>query len=184
MEGKWKSIPMSHNFFSGGGMDQAVCGGIEELTDYTLLLKGNKSGKVRTKNLSAPAMKTDLEIGERKRKIATGDEMSAAKKVKVSHGNVIDRHKKQKKKNTFKVVDLEDESDFIQLSRSKVVEEATTKKKKKNKKSGKNKPAINLEAFGGLVAKVKEAEPVVEQVKNAKETEDILDKDNCPKKKK
>lgn len=56
---KWKSLPMSHNFFTAG-MDQverwksvlsksaqAVCGGIEELTDYTLVLKGNKSGKVR-----------------------------------------------------------------------------------------------------------------------------------------
>jgi hypothetical protein len=43
---KWKSIPLSNSFFSAAGLDQAVCGGIEELTDYTLLLKGNKSGKV------------------------------------------------------------------------------------------------------------------------------------------
>ena len=58
---KWKSIPLAHSFFTAG-MDQvgkynflvdrnyillqAVCGGIEELTDYTLVLKGSKSGKV------------------------------------------------------------------------------------------------------------------------------------------
>ena len=30
---------------------KAVCGGIEELTDYTLLSKGNKEGKVLEQNL-------------------------------------------------------------------------------------------------------------------------------------
>ena len=49
---KWKSIPMSHNFFTGD-LDRAVCGGIEELTDYTLVVKGKKSGKVLKRELSA-----------------------------------------------------------------------------------------------------------------------------------
>jgi len=51
-EGKWKSIPMSRNFFSGD-LEQAVCGGIEELTDYTLVVKGKKSGKALKRELSA-----------------------------------------------------------------------------------------------------------------------------------
>ena len=35
---KWRFIPMSQNFFSGD-MDQAVCRGIDEITDYTLVVK-------------------------------------------------------------------------------------------------------------------------------------------------
>ena len=35
---KWKFISMSHNFFLGD-MDQAVCMGIDELIDLTLVVK-------------------------------------------------------------------------------------------------------------------------------------------------
>merc|ERR1719234_1091524 len=66
--------------------------------------------------------------------------------------------KKSKKKNTFNVVDVDEkvdeEKDFLKLSRSQVVEEdgdgTGKKKKKKNRKSAKNKPAINLAALGGI----------------------------------
>ena len=49
---KWKSIPMSHRFFTGN-LEQAVCGGIEELADYTLLTKGKRSGKTLKRPQSA-----------------------------------------------------------------------------------------------------------------------------------
>jgi len=75
--------------------------------------------------------------------------------------------KKSKKKNTFNVIDAEEEmqeKNFLKLSRSQVVEESegdktSKKKKKKNRKSAKNKPAINLAALGGLET----AEPVQEK---------------------
>jgi len=57
---KWRSIPMPHNFFTSGEMNQAVCGGIEELTDYTLVVKGKKSGKVLKRKLSAKESSIDV----------------------------------------------------------------------------------------------------------------------------
>jgi len=57
---KWRSIPMPHNFFTSGEMNQAVCGGIEELIDYTLVVKGKKSGKVLKRQLSAKETSIDV----------------------------------------------------------------------------------------------------------------------------
>jgi len=136
-------------------MDQAVCGGIEELTDYTLLSKGNKQGKVKRKTLSAPPLKGEermVEVKKRKVDGDTGEEVLP---------------KKSKKKNTFNVIEVEEEMEeknFLKLSRSQVVEESegdrkSKKKKKKNRKSAKNKSAINLAALGGI----KTAEPVQEK---------------------
>ena len=85
--------------------------------------------------------------------------MVEVKKRKVEGGLVeeVSPSKKSKKKNTFNVVDLDEEAgekDFLKLSRSQVVEDegdgAGKKKKKKNRKSAKNKPAINLAALGGI----------------------------------
>merc|ERR1711962_658788 len=75
--------------------------------------------------------------------------------------------KKSKKKNTWDVIDAEEEMEeksFLKLSRSQVVEESegdktSKKKKKKNRKSAKTKPAINFAALDGL----KTAEPVQEK---------------------
>merc|ERR1712013_740497 len=155
MGSRWKALPLSHTFYSAGGMDQAVCGGIEELTDYTLLSKGNKQGKVKRKTLSAPPLKGEgrmVEVKKRKVDGDTGEEVLP---------------KKSKKKNTFNVIDAEEEMEeksFLRLSRSQVVEESdgdktSKKKKKKNRKSAKNKPAINLAALGGI----KTAEQVQEK---------------------
>jgi len=36
---QWKSIPLSHGFFTNLESASAVCGGIEELSDYTLVTK-------------------------------------------------------------------------------------------------------------------------------------------------
>merc|ERR1712037_617588 len=146
---RWKALPLSHTFYSAGGMDQAVCGGIEELTDYTLLSKGKKEGKVKRKTLSAPPMKGEERMVEVKKRKVEGD---LAEEVSPS--------KKTKKRNTFNVVDVdEEEKDFLKLSRSQVVEEdgdGAGKKKKKKRKSAKNKPAINLAALGGISSTVEE----------------------------
>merc|ERR1719447_1246741 len=85
--------------------------------------------------------------------------MVEVKKRKGEGGLVeeVSPSKKSKKKNSFNVVDLDEEAgekDFLKLSRSQVVEDegdgAGKKKKKKNRKSAKNKPAINLAALGGI----------------------------------
>merc|ERR1711874_19651 len=126
--------------------------GIEELTDYTLLSKGKKEGKVKRKTLSAPPMKGEETLVEaKKRKVGDPvEEVSPSKKSK---------------KNSFKVVDVDveadEEKDFLKLSRSQVVEEDGNKpgkKKKKKRKSAKNKPAINLAALGGI-ASIGDQEP-------------------------
>jgi len=153
---RWKALPLSHTFYSAGGMDQAVCGGIEELTDYTLLSKGKKEGKVKRKTLSAPPMKGEERMVEVKKRKVEGD---LAEEVSPS--------KKSKKRNTFNVVDVdEEEKDFLKLSRSQVVEEdgdGAGKKKKKKRKSAKNKPAINLAALGGISSIVEEKEDTAEK---------------------
>merc|ERR1712129_349205 len=58
------------------------------------------------------------------------------------------------------------EKDFLKMSRSNVEEEKPGKKKKK---SAKNKPAINLDALGGLVKKSSETGSPKEDVKNLAE---------------
>merc|ERR1711971_676705 len=162
---RWKALPLSHTFYSAGGMDQAVCGGIEELTDYTLLSKGKKEGKVKRKTLSAPPMKGDERMVEVKKRKVEGE--PGVEEVLPA--------KKSKKKNTFNVVDVDqemEEKDFLKLSRSQVVEEdgdgAGKKKKKKNRKSAKNKPAINLAALGGI-STVKDKENLDEKRVELKE---------------
>merc|ERR1712037_1049980 len=158
---RWKALPLSHTFYSAGGMDQAVCGGIEELTDYTLLSKGKKEGKVKRKTLSAPPMKGEERMVEVKKRKVEGD---LADEVSPS--------KKTKKKNTFNVVDLdEEEKDFLKLSRSQVVEENGDGTSKKKRKSAKNKPAINLAALGGISSIVDEEK--VDITGNAVEKEQL-----------
>ena len=56
---QWKSIPLSQNFFTNIESAPALCGGIEELTDYTLVTKGKKSGKVLKRPLSCPKKSYD-----------------------------------------------------------------------------------------------------------------------------
>jgi len=163
----WKALPLSHTFMSGGAED-AVCGGIEELTDYTLLSKGARSGKVRKKGVSAPPMKPDE---ERKRKGVEREDATPVKKAKLKEPSEKKENKKVIKKNTFKVVDVEEEEekDFLKMSRSNVEEEKPGKKKKKKNKSAKNKPAINLDAMVGLVKKSSETGSPKKDVKNVAE---------------
>ena len=128
-EGKWKSIPMSHNFFSGD-LEQAVCGGIEELTDYTLVVKGKKSGKALKRELSAK--KNSLLYPE-----ASNGEL----------GHNEEPSTKKSKKNVFNVTDIGPPELPV------MKDDENTKKKVKAKKKKKNeKPAIDLSVFGKLVA--------------------------------
>merc|ERR1712096_382936 len=120
---KWKSIPLSHNFFTGD-LEQAVCGGIEELTDYTLVVKGRKSGKVLKRDLSAKQsshFKSDDNVAR--------DESEAPPKKKM-------------KKNVFQVTDVESLTESVDKL-------AENKKQKKTKKKNKKlvKPAIDLSVF-------------------------------------
>jgi len=144
-KGKWKSIPMSHNFFSGD-LDQAVCGGIEELTDYTLVVKGKKSGKTLKRDLSAK--KSSLLKAEVGNDGATDDEPSA-KKVK---------------KNVFQVSDITPlENNSKENEIAKPHEDSVKKKKAKKKKQ--NKPAINLSVFEKISEKIEEVNVSKEAVK-------------------
>jgi len=102
---QWKSIPLSHGFFTNLESASAVCGGIEELSDYTLVTKGKKSGKVLKRPLSCPK-KTSLTIEENE-----------------------PPPKKVAKKNVFHVVDSDAPGEVI---KQEVVKK---EKKAKNKKS-------------------------------------------------
>ena len=89
------------------------------------------------------------------------------RKVEGDLAEEVSPSKKSKKRNTFNVVDVdEEEKDFLKLSRSQVVEEdgdGAGKKKKKKRKSAKNKPAINLAALGGISSIVEEKEDTAEK---------------------
>ena len=89
------------------------------------------------------------------------------RKVEGDLAEEVSPSKKSKKRNTFNVVDVdEEEKDFLKLSRSQVVEEdgdGAGKKKKKKRKSAKNKPAINLAALGGISSTVEEKEDAAEK---------------------
>ena len=130
-------------------------------------------------------MKSDTEMKENKRKSGDAEGAPPAKKMltekKKSKKAVKEAPGKKLAKNTFKVIDVMEETDFVTLSRSQVIVEKPDKKKKKKNKSGKNKPAINLEALSGLVTKVAEVAPIsIEE----KEVEKSDEKENIPKKKK
>ena len=158
---------------------------------------------MRKKNLSAPAMKSDEEVAALKRKNESTEEASnISKKAKQVTDGKDKKKKKQKgvegiekkqkkavkegavkqvKKNGFNIIDVvEEEADFVTLSRSQVTEE---KKKKKKKKSGKNKPAINLEAFNKLPPSATEAEPEPRDGKEANEPDKLIGKESLKKKK-
>ena len=114
---KWKSIPLSQNFFANIESATALCGGIEELTDYTLVTKGSKPGKVHKRPLSCP----------KKTSLASEDVTQEEPPVK-------------KKKNVFNVVETENEKPEL---KTKVKEKKTKQKKVKSS----SKPVINLDAL-------------------------------------
>ena len=103
---EWKSIPLSQNFFTN--MDQVVCGGIEELTDYTLLEKGKTSRKGKKRSLSCP----------KKSSVTQRPEEVPVKKVK---------------KNVFKVIDLSETKSVKTITESQKTVKVNKKKKVKNK---------------------------------------------------
>jgi len=149
---------MSHNFFTGD-LDQAVCGGIEELTDYTLVVKGKKSGKVLKRELSA-----------KKSTHFKNDDVKGVEIQDNSEGPPI----KKTKKNVFQVTDVET---VIELIDEK--EDSRKNKKKKYKKG--EKPAINLSVFNKLSNKASEIEKKV-AIEDDKDDfiEQVKDKENVP----
>merc|ERR1740128_557438 len=113
----WKSIPLSQSFFANLESASAVCGGIEELSDYTLVTKGKKSGKVLKRPLSCPK-KATLTVDDVQR------DGPPAKKVA--------------KKNVFNVVDTEN----VVPKEGKI-----KSKNEKKKVKGADKPHINSTAL-------------------------------------
>ena len=123
---QWKSIPLSQSFFSNLESASAVCGGIEELADYTLVTKGNKSGKVLKRPLSCPKKST----------LSSDDVQRDGPPPK-----------KVSKKNVFNVVETEN----VVPTKTK---EGKTKSKKKRVKAG-EKPNINLSALNNVQTIIK-----------------------------
>ena len=111
---QWKSIPLSQSFFANLESASAVCGGIEELSDYTLVTKGKKSGKVLKRPLSCPK-KSTITVDDLQR------DGTPPKKVA--------------KRNVFNVIETEN----IVPKEGKL-----KPKKEKKKVKGVDKPHINL----------------------------------------
>ena len=150
---QWKSIPLSQNFFTNIESAPALCGGIEELTDYTLVTKGKKSGKVLKRPLSCP-----------KKATITAEDLKD-----------IDEPppKKLAKKNVFKVVEAENVTPSSDKTKSK--------KEKKKKGKGSEKPIINLDALNIVRTSdnVQSASTVVKKpTTNANATQKEPDSDN------
>ena len=93
---QWKSIPLSQSFFSNLESASAVCGGIEELSDYTLVTKGKKSGKVLKRPLSCPKKSTLTADGPPK-KVAKKNVFNV-----VETENIVPREEKVKPKKKEK----------------------------------------------------------------------------------
>ena len=111
---QWKSIPLSQSFFANLESASAVCGGIEELSDYTLVTKGEKSGKVLKRPLSCPK-KSTITVDDLQR------DGTPPKKVA--------------KRNVFNVIETEN----VVPKEGKL-----KPKKEKKKVKGVDKPHINL----------------------------------------
>ena len=100
---EWKSIPLSQSFFTN--MDQVVCGGIEELTDYTLLEKGKTSGKGKKRSLSCPKKSSvtqkpeEVPVKRVKKNVFKVTEISETKSVMTESQKTVKLNKKKKVKN-------------------------------------------------------------------------------------
>ena len=114
---KWKSIPLSQNFFANIESSSSLCGGIEELTDYTIVTKTSKSGKVQKRPLSC-------------------------KKSALAPEDLSDEPVVKKKKNVFNVIETENEKP--NEDKSKKVKQKKKKKKKASSKPNVNLDALNL----------------------------------------
>ena len=150
---QWKSIPLSQNFFTNIESAPALCGGIEELTDYTLVTKGKKSGKVLKRPLSCP-----------KKATITAEDLKDTDEPPP---------KKLAKKNVFKVVEAENVTPSSDKTKSK--------KEKKKKSKGSEKPIINLDALNIVKTsdRVQSASTVVKKpTTNANATQKEPDSDN------
>ena len=114
---KWKSIPLSQNFFANIESSSSLCGGIEELTDYTIVTKTSKSGKVQKRPLSC-------------------------KKSALAPEDLSDEPVVKKKKNVFNVIETENEKP--NEDKSKKAKQKKKKKKKASSKPNVNLDALNL----------------------------------------
>ena len=132
-KGAWKAIPMPHSLFSGG-MDSAVCGGIEVLDDYTIS-KGNKI----VSSTQAQLAKSGKSL-KRKNESVLIEEV-AGKKKKLASG--------------FVVTDIQSHDDG---------KKSESRPKSKKKKKSKNKPAVDLSKFNQLFSRTESSPTVRDSV--------------------
>ena len=139
---QWKSIPLSQNFFSNMESAPALCGGIEELIDYTIVSKGKKSGKVLKRPLSCPKKSTFSADEPPVKKVAQKnvfkvvDATNSTDKVST---NTKKKNKNKKNKGAAKpVINLE--------ALTGVVAKSSEGKENEIAKSN-QKPAVNLDAL-------------------------------------
>jgi len=179
---QWKSIPLSQNFFANMESAPALCGGIEELTDYTIVSKGKKSGKVLKRPLSCPKKSTFSADEPPVKKVAQKnvfqvvDATNSEDKVST---NTKKKNKNKKNKGAAKpVINLE--------ALTGVVAKSSEGKENEIAKSIK-KPDVNLDALNNVgiesantvKEKLKKPEKSVTKVKLKKKTkkkEEVKDK--------
>lgn len=138
-KGGWKSIPLPQSIFTGG-IDSAMCGGIEILDDYSIQSEVAPSVKSGTKPLNKRKIENDIKQSAKKKKFnfVEIDLEPGSKKVEDS---VLKENVPKKKKKKVPLVLKQDEGGLIKVAKTEI------KKKKKTKKKSANKPVINLEAL-------------------------------------
>jgi len=138
-KGGWKSIPLPQSIFTGG-IDSAMCGGIEILDDYSIQSEVVPSVKPGTKPLNKRKIENDIKECAKKKKFnfVEIDLEPGSKKVEDS---VLKENVPKKKKKKVPLVLKQDEGSLIKVAKPEI------KKNKKTKKKSANKPVINLEAL-------------------------------------
>ena len=138
-KGGWKSIPLPQSIFTGG-IDSAMCGGIEILDDYSIQSEVAPSAKLGAKPLKKRKIENDIKESAKKKKFnfVEIDLEPDSKKVEET---VLKENVPKKKKKKVPLVLKQDEGGVIKVAKPEI------KKKKKNKKKSANKPVINLEAL-------------------------------------
>jgi len=138
-KGGWKSIPLPQSIFTGG-IDSAMCGGIEILDDHSIQSEVVPSVKPGTNPLNKRKIENDIKESAKKKKFnfVEIDLEPGSKKVEDS---VLKENVPKKKKKKVPLVLKQDEGSLIKVAKPEI------KKKKKTKKKSANKPVINLEAL-------------------------------------
>jgi len=141
---------LSHGFFTNLESASAVCGGIEELSDYTLVTKGKKSGKVLKRPLSCPK-KASLSIEKNEappKKVAKknvfnvvdSDVCEKVIKQEVKKKEKKAKNKKSKNKQNINLEALQNLVTSTEDKENKVITNTAVKEQKSSKKEKNEQP--------------------------------------------